>query len=180
MAELGIQERLQPALLDRLADDEPEKRTEPREQRVMSIAKLRSSILRDLSWLLNTVRLAATEDLSECPFVERSTLNFGVPSFAGDSIDRLGITETEVAIREAILRYEPRLIANSVKVKLVQETLRDDSHNTIALEIDAELWCQPLPLQMFMRTELDLEIGSARVIEQSESDRADRRPRRRR
>ena len=36
MAELTPQERLQPALLDRLTDDEPDKKQEPREQRVMS------------------------------------------------------------------------------------------------------------------------------------------------
>jgi type VI secretion system protein ImpF len=180
MAELSLQERLQPALLDRLADDEPEKRTESRDQRVMSIARLRNCILRDLSWLLNTVRLQSTEDLSEVPLVEKSVLNYGVPSFAGDSIDRLGIPETEAAIREAILRYEPRLIANSVKVKLAQDSMREDAHNTIALEIDAELWCQPLPLHMFMKTELDLEIGAARVIEQTEAERAATRTRRRR
>lgn len=180
MAELTLQERLQPALLDRLADDEPEKKLEARDQRVMSIAKLRNCILRDLSWLLNSVHLEATEDLSDYPLVERSVLNYGVPSFAGGSIDQIGIAATEAAIREAILRYEPRLMPNSVKVKIVQESLGDDSHNTIALEIDAELWCQPLPLQMFMKTELDLELGAARVIEQSESDRVEKRSRGRR
>ena len=36
------QERLQPALLDRLTDDEPDKKLEPREQRVMSKTPLRA------------------------------------------------------------------------------------------------------------------------------------------
>jgi type VI secretion system protein ImpF len=180
MAELTLQERLQPALLDRLADDEPEKKLEGRDQRVMSIAKLRASVLRDLSWLLNSVHLEATEDLSDCPSVQRSVLNYGVPSFTGGAIDQLGVTQTEEAIRQAILRFEPRLLPNTVKVRLVDDSLGEGSHNTIALEIDAELWCQPLPLQMFMKTELDLEIGAARVIEQSEADRAGKRSRGRR
>jgi type VI secretion system protein ImpF len=178
MADLSLQERLQPALLDRLTDDEPEKKLESREQRVISIAKLRSSVLRDLSWLLNSVHFSATNDLSGCPMVEESVLNYGVPSFAGGSMDALGAARVEAALREAILRFEPRLLPNSVKVKLVQESLREDAHNTIALEIDAELWCQPLPLQMYMKTEFDLEIGAARVIEQSETDRSDKRSRR--
>jgi type VI secretion system protein ImpF len=179
MAELNLQDRLQPALLDRLSDDEPQKLTESREQRVISLAKLRECVLRDLSWLLNAVRLEAVEDLSEFPWVERSVLNFGLPSFAGGSIDRLGTTDTERIIREAILRFEPRLIANTVKVSLIQESLRDSSHNTIALEIDAELWCQPLPLQMYMKTELDLEMGQARLSEQTEAQRSDNKRRRR-
>ena len=170
MAELTLQDRLQPALLDRLTDDEPEKRTESREQRVISLAKLRNSILRDLSWLLNSVHLAATEDLSECPFAEQSVLNYGLPSFAGGSIAQLGISHTEDAIRKAILRFEPRLLPNTVKVKLIEESLREDAHNTIALEIHAELWCQPLPLHMYMKTELDLEIGAARLTEQTEAE----------
>jgi type VI secretion system protein ImpF len=174
MAELSLQERLQPALLDRLTDDEPEKKLESREQRVISIAKLRSSVLRDLSWLLNSVQFSATNDLSGCPMVEDSVLNYGIPSFAGGSMDALGTTHVEAVLREAILRFEPRLLPSSVKVRVVQESLREDAHNTIALEIDAELWCQPLPLQMYMKTEFDLEIGAARVIEQSETDRLDR------
>src|SRR5689334_5395139 len=128
MAELILQDRLQPALLDRLTDDEPTKRMESREQRVISIAKLRQCLLRDLSWLLNTVRLEATEDLSECPSVQRSVLNYGLPSFTGGSVALLGAAETEDAIKQAILRFEPRLLPNTVKVKLLESSLREDSH----------------------------------------------------
>lgn len=179
MAELSLQDRLQPALLDRLADDEPQKLTESREQRVISLAKLRACVLRDLTWLLNAVHLAAVEDLADCPRVEQSVLNYGLPSFAGGAIDQIGIAETERIIKDAIIRFEPRLLPNSVTVRVIRESLRESSHNTIALEIDAELWCQPLPLQMYMKTELDLEIGTARLTEQSETQRGDTERRRR-
>ena len=53
------QERLQPALLDRLTDDEPDKKQEPREARVLSKSRLRQSVLRDLAWLFNATRLEA-------------------------------------------------------------------------------------------------------------------------
>ena len=42
MPELSPQERLQPALLDRLLDNEPEKKLEPREARVMTKASIES------------------------------------------------------------------------------------------------------------------------------------------
>jgi type VI secretion system protein ImpF len=169
-------------MLDRLTDDEPEKLMESREQRVISLAKLRQCILRDLAWLLNTVRLEATQDLSECPSAQRSVVNFGLPSFTGGSIALLSTADTEEAIKEAILRFEPRLLPNTVKVKLVETSLHEDAHNTIALEIEAELWFQPMPLHMFMKTELDLEIGTARLTELAESElaRADRSRSRRR
>ncbi len=107
MAELSLQDRLQPVLLDRLSDDEPDKKTESREQRVMSLAKLRSCVLRDLSWLLNSERFGASEDRSGCPFVENSVLNYGVPALAGNSITHVGVAETE----DAIKRSHPRLRA---------------------------------------------------------------------
>jgi type VI secretion system protein ImpF len=170
MAELSLQDQLQPALLDRLSDDEPEKRTESREQRIVSLAKLRDSVLRDLAWLLNAVHLSSTQDLSEYPAVERSVLNFGLPGFAGRTVGEIDPSQIERAVKEALLRYEPRLNANTLKVNLVKQSLRENSHNVVALVIEAELWAQPIPLHMFMKTELDLEIGAVRVTEESEAD----------
>jgi type VI secretion system protein ImpF len=175
MAELGLQDKLQPSLLDRLADDEPDKLTEARDQRTISLAKLRSCILRDLSWLLNAVHLSATEDLSSYPAVERSVLNFGLPGYAGRSVGEIEPSQIERAIREAVLRYEPRLLANSLKLSLVRRSLREDSHNVIAIEIEGQLWAQPLPFHMFMKTELDLELGSVRITEETEAEVESRR-----
>src|SRR5262245_25840798 len=114
MAELTVQERLQPALLDRLTDDEPDKTVESRDQRIIALPKLRQCILRDLSWLLNTPHLAAVEDLTEYPYVAQSVVNYGLPSFAGSAIARLSAADVEEAITVAIRHFEPRLIGKSV------------------------------------------------------------------
>ena len=171
MAELTVQERLQPALLDRLTDDEPEKSVESRDQRIIALPKLRQAILRDLSWLLNTPHLASTEDLEEYPEVARSTLNYGLPSFAGSAVARLSAAAVERAIKEAILLFEPRLLEKSVKVKMATKEGGDDAAHSAEIEIEAELWAQPVPLRMFMKTEVDLEIGNITLTERSESRR---------
>lgn len=44
MADLTPKERLQPSLLDRLTDDEPDKQHEAREQRVMNIRDRKSVV----------------------------------------------------------------------------------------------------------------------------------------
>ena len=80
MAELTPQERLQPALLDRLTDEHPDEQQEAREQRVMSKRQLRQAVLRDLAWLFNATRLESGVDLSKVPEVRRSVLNFGLPA----------------------------------------------------------------------------------------------------
>ncbi len=61
MAELTPKERLQPALLDRLTDDEPEKPQESRDKRVLSTNRLRECVLRDLAWLFNASRMPDNE-----------------------------------------------------------------------------------------------------------------------
>ena len=54
MADRTLTERLQPSLLDRLTDLQPDKATEGREDRVIDMRRLREIIQRDLAWLLNT------------------------------------------------------------------------------------------------------------------------------
>jgi type VI secretion system protein ImpF len=39
------------------------------------------------------------------------------------------------------------------------------SRKTLVFEIDGELWAQPIPLRMFLRTELDLETGKVSIAE---------------
>ena len=85
MAELSLEERLQPSLLDRLTDTEPDVKVESRAQRVLSINRLKRSVLRDLAWLLNSGNLEMTEDLEPFPEVSNSVLNYGVLDLAGSA-----------------------------------------------------------------------------------------------
>src|SRR5260370_12294433 len=79
MAELAQQEGLQPCLLDRITDDAPEKKQESRDQRVVSLRRLREGVLRDLAWLLNATNMAVLEDLTDYPYVAQSVLNYAMP-----------------------------------------------------------------------------------------------------
>jgi len=164
MAELTPKERLQPSLLDRLTDNEPDRKVEGRDLRVLSPQRLRESVRRDLTWLFNAVNLASVEDLSGYPEAERSTLNFGLPDLSGKTAAGVHAPTLEKLIRKAIWDYEPRLVKNSVRVKLVQDR-KDFGPNALCVLIEAELWAQPLPLRLFLRTDLDLETGEARVAD---------------
>ena len=82
MAELTKKERLQPSLLDRLTDDEPDARQESREKRVLSPQRLRECVRRDLTWLFNTTNLDAMVSLAEFPEVSHSVVNYGMPDLA--------------------------------------------------------------------------------------------------
>ncbi len=163
VADLSPQERLQPALLDRLIDDEPEKKSEGPEKRVLTKTQLRQAVLRDLAWLFNTTRLESGEDLSSAPLVRRSALNFGLPALAGETASSLDPAELEQAVREAILAYEPRILADSLQVKTVVSETQLDQHNVISVQIDGLLWAEPVPLELILRTEVDLETGRVEI-----------------
>jgi len=166
VAELSLQEKLQPSLLDRLTDDEPEKNVESRAKRVLSLNRLKRSVLRDLAWLLNTGNLETVEDLDDAPEVKRSVLNYGILDLAGKTVSGTDIRDLEEEIRDAILEFEPRILAESLSVR-VNVNSGTMSEKTMSFEIEGQLWAQPLPINLFLRTDLDLETGSAAVKEVS-------------
>jgi type VI secretion system protein ImpF len=164
LAELTHKERLQPSLLDRLTDNEPDKKQESREQRVFSLTRLREAVLRDLAWLLNTTNLEAGQDLADYPEVVRSVLNYGMPDLSGMTVSGTDVTVLERALNRAIADFEPRILRNTLKVRLeVNESQMN--HNAMTFLIEGELWAQPVPLRLFLRTEIDLDIGDVRVNE---------------
>ena len=166
MAELTPKERLQPSLLDRLTDTAPDRKSESRDQRVLSPQRLRESVRRDLTWLFNSINLASVQDLEGYPEVERSTVNFGLPNLTGRTASSIHAPTLEKLLRRAIWDFEPRLIKESVRVRLAHDP-QGFGPNAVCILIEAELWAQPLPLRLFLRTDLDLETGEALVSEVS-------------
>ncbi|GAP34883.1 type VI secretion system baseplate subunit TssE [Piscinibacter sakaiensis] len=161
MAESIPRDRLYPSLLDRLIDEDPTRTTEPRDNRATSNSRLRESVLRDLNWLFNANQNSG--DLSDYPEVRRSVVNYGLPAVSGRPASSLDLTELARALREALLFFEPRLVPHTVRVFV--EPKGGPSHNVISFRMEAQLWAQPIPLEIFMRTDMDLESGQTRVVE---------------
>lgn len=174
MADLTPQERLQPALLDRLTDREPEIGSEPRERRLITKQKLRQAVIRDLSWLFNATRPSEREGLQRYPYAQRSVINFGLPSLSGETASTLDIIGLEARIRQAIVDFEPRIDAATLQVKALSSELQMDQHNVISVQIRGQLWAQPVPLELLLRTEVDLETGAVQVRDQSGASTIDR------
>lgn len=161
MAELTDVQRLQPCLLDRLTDTEPDKAVESRDRRVFTISQVRQAVLRDLSWLLNTSVRVENEDLVGFPLVASSVLNYGLPDLCGVSTRAYSPAELERMLREAIRRFEPRILPESLRVRVVE--VDTNGRASIGFEVSAELWATPMPDPLFFRTELDLDTGQCRL-----------------
>jgi type VI secretion system protein ImpF len=165
MAELTPQERLQPSLLDRLTDLAPAEPAESREQRVITAARLRECVTRDIAALLNCTRQWSGDELDGLDgldHVGNSVLNFGIPDLAGAALSGIDAAMLQNRIRVALLDFEPRLIAETVQVTVSVDDARMDSRS-LSFRIEAQMWAQPMPLGLYLRTDVDLETGEFRV-----------------
>ena len=111
-------DRLLPSLLDRLTDADPGSRRPESDRFTFDLPEYRAAVFRDLDWLLNAVSPARPEDIEGLEHVSRSTLNYGMPALSGGVASGLDARQLERRMREVIQRYEPRLIADTVKVQV--------------------------------------------------------------
>ena len=158
MAELTPMDRLQPCLLDRLTDDEPEVSRESRDRRIVSLQRYKNAVLRDLEMLLNSKRYPLHDNIYEFGEAARSVLNFGILDICGAPILNTKPAEIEAQVKEAIICFEPRISQRTLSVRMVSP-LDSEYIRSISFEIEAELWAQPLPDRLFVKTEVDLETG---------------------
>lgn len=159
-------DRLQPALLDRLCDDESDKIQETLEHSVVSKGKLKRTVLRDLVWLLNTTCHDTDGQLELYPEVRKSVLNYGIPVLSGKHFSGVDWRELERKIHEAILVFEPRILPDTLVVKAILPTDSLGHHNLLQFELRGELWSMPFPIELLIRSELDLETGQMTLNDQ--------------
>jgi len=149
-------EKFQPCLLDRLTDDQPDAKEEGRSQRVISHQRYRRGVLRDLEWLFNTNAFAHLPgedaiDLRDYPEAWRSVINFGVRQLTGLAAPDMQRLQDDLA--EALAVFEPRVSARSMAIHASME------RNLVSFEIEGDLWANPLPEQLHVKTTVDLETG---------------------
>jgi len=131
---------------------------------ISSLSKMDACVKRDLDWLLNARQYSPQEDLDDYPEIKQSVLNYGLPDLTGKTAAGLDLRNMERLLKNAILNFEPRIIRRTLNVRIMaDETLF--SHNAITYEIEGELWSEPVPLHMHLRTEFELENGSVSVVD---------------
>jgi type VI secretion system protein ImpF len=162
MPEPGPTERIQPCLLDRLTDDQPENKHESRNARVISPSRYREAVLRDVRWLFNTSARLASEDLVEYPEVASSVLSYGIRDLCGRITTSVDIAGLERELTNAVNNFEPRVIPGTLRIRAVEDQT-GSSPSVLSFEIHADLWANPVPEQLFVKTEIDLETGHCRL-----------------
>jgi type VI secretion system protein ImpF len=65
--------------------------------------------------------------------------------------------ELEKQLTEALSVFEPRILRNSLKIRSRLEA------NIVVLDVEGELWANPVPEQLHIKTMLDIETGHCSV-----------------
>jgi type VI secretion system protein ImpF len=124
---------------------------------------LRECVLRDLTWLFNSLSLEASLDLDAFPYVAASVLNFGLPSFAGWMISSIDPLQAAEQLRRAVELFEPRLRSVRVRPTPPAQGTQPDNDAVLEFTIDAELWGQPVAQRMELTTRIDTLSGDISV-----------------
>jgi type VI secretion system protein ImpF len=94
-------------------------------------------------------------DLKDYPEAYRSVINFGTRQLCGLTAPNLDKLQQELS--EAIAVFEPRIIARGLTIHA------DIERNILTFEVKGDLWANPLPEHLHVKSTLDLELGQCLV-----------------
>jgi type VI secretion system protein ImpF len=125
-------------------------------------AALRASVRRELNWLLNTINLASSQDLSRAPQVVTSVLNYGCPDLTGRVATVKAVEARTREMEEMIRRFEPRLDPAKLRVEAKPGI---NSDNTIAYVIHGDVTAAVRAMPVEYVANVEVETGQAVVKE---------------
>jgi type VI secretion system protein ImpF len=118
---------------------------------------LRKEVAHDLEQLMNSIALESTQDLTSCPEVRKSILNYGFPDLAHRTLDEANLSDVAREIEDALARYEPRLVRSTIKV------YRDEKADKVALRlrfvVQADLFCRPVNVPVEFIADVEYDSG---------------------
>ncbi|WP_051906332.1 type VI secretion system baseplate subunit TssE [Methylomarinum vadi] len=129
-----------------------------------SLRELRACVKRDLDWLLNASQYSPQQELEGYPEIARSVLNYGLPDLTGKTVSGFDIRHLERLLKQVIIDFEPRIIKKTLVIRILADKSMFD-HNAVTFEIEGELWAEPQPLHLHLRTEFELESGNVSVYD---------------
>ncbi len=89
-------------------------------------------------------------------------LNYGLPALSGATASTIDPLVLQARVRQAILDHEPRILPNTLNVEVLISDMQMDHHNQIGFRITGQLWAQPVPLELLLHTDIDLDTGPRR------------------
>lgn len=117
----------------------------------ISMKTYRNHVLRDLRWLLNSRCHPRNSIIHNYRQVASSTINYGLQDMVGVVESQIDPEDMALAVKTAIIRFEPRIIASTVTVSLVGGVHAFNA-DAFALEIQGDLWALPVNEPLTLRS----------------------------
>lgn len=160
MARTDNEIRITPSVLDRLLDFEPNLSSEAPKSRSKSLRDLKTSVRRDLEWLLNS-RQNVWEIPDNLEEINNSIAVYGLPDFTGASAKSSAEQKRLVKqIETAIKIFEPRFL--DLKVTLEPSNTLE---RLLRFRIDARLDVKPIPEPISFDTVFQFGSSEFSVVE---------------
>ncbi len=127
----------------------------------VSETQLRAHLQADLAALLNTIRLDAVVDLEDAPLVARSIVNYGFRDLSSISASELKSPQIVQSLRQSLIDHEPRLVAGSIEVKVINP--ESSTNQRMSIAVSAEFMGDPVDIPMSFEAEVDLGAGKLKM-----------------
>lgn len=146
-----------PTLLDRLVDDEPKKQHEAFDHTFYDARTLRRLVQRDLAAILNCSNIDRELDSIRHGLVAKTVANYGITPLPGTPVAQNSWRIMEKNIRDAILRFEPRIIPESLMIHCLQGKDKSFRSTQMLFEIRGLIYWEPHPIDLCLNGSYDRE-----------------------
>lgn len=153
-----------PSLLDRLVDDKTSSKFETKTERFQTEKNYKDAVLRDLTWLLNSINSEHHINFDDFPHAKSSVVNYGLPSLLGKSFVSSSLTDLSESIKEKIILFEPRIVAETLSVKILTADTNSKNNHIFKLEIKSFLWFEPHPIDLYFESGIDIENNRINLL----------------
>ena len=120
-------------------------------------ASLKDHLAQDLGNLMGTIHLEAAQSLDGLDWVKKSVLNYGMQDMTRLTTEDFQNARIVRDLRQSLLNHEPRLIAETLVVKL--RSTRVDEQQRISFDIRAEMTARPVDVPIEFVAEIDAGVG---------------------
>ncbi len=123
---------------------------------------LRKDVFKNIELILNSRCRSERQDLNNDPLIYKSVLGFGLKDFCGLTRTHENIERLQEEIVAQINWFEPRIKPSSLQVHLLSDI--DDPHGMYQIGINGQIMVNPVFVDFFCVTKIDLESGECRVL----------------
>lgn len=148
-----------PTLFERLLDHEPQKKQESFDAFYFDARTMRSVVQKDISCLLNNTSIEDRLDGHRHKAVCDSVMNYGVAPFSGKYASHHNWSTIEKSIRNALLRFESKIIPESLLVRPLSDKDQLGKNGIVLFEIRGLIEWHPNSIDLCINGAWDVETA---------------------